>query len=188
MPRPNWFIAFPLDGAFLQRLPPLPPGFLRYHPQDVHLTLAFLGPCGEAGAERAWNALETGLAQAGLVPFEITLGDVQGLGSRRPYSTLSALVAGGRELAGAALALESDLKFAATGRPSKRAPNPHVTLARVRGRAAAGRHEAGLAWARGLELGGQRLRLDRIALYTWAELRRERLFRIVADRPLPLKP
>ena len=55
MPRPNWFFAFPLDGAFVLTLPELPPGLRRYHPEDVHLTLAFLGdvPTGSVGRLRA---------------------------------------------------------------------------------------------------------------------------------------
>jgi hypothetical protein len=43
---------------------------------------------------------------------------------------------------------------------------------------------AGLVWAAALELRAVRARLDRIALYTWSENRRERLFRIVAERRL----
>jgi hypothetical protein len=54
----------------------------------------------------------------------------------------------------------------------------------VRGRASAESREAGLAWASALDLGGVRARLDRIALYTWNEVRRERLFRIVEERRL----
>lgn len=187
MPRPNWFIAFPLDAGFMLSLPALPPGFLRYAPEDVHLTLAFLGACGEVGAERAWHALESELPNAGLRPFDATLGEVKGFGSRRPYSTLSATIVEGREQAVAALAREGDLTMAASGRRSKRVPTPHVSLARVRGRAAEGRFEAGLAWARGLDLREVRLRLNRIALYTWTPMRRERLFRIVAERPLAPK-
>jgi len=41
-----------------------------------------------------------------------------------------------------------------------------------------------LDWASSLDLSGVRQTLGRIALYTWAELRRERLFRIVAERKL----
>jgi hypothetical protein len=41
-----------------------------------------------------------------------------------------------------------------------------------------------LAWAAQLELGAVHARLDRIALYTWTEARREQLFQIVAERSL----
>src|SRR6188768_1382271 len=42
VPRPNWFFAFPLPGAFVLELPEPPRALRRYHPDDVHLTLAFL--------------------------------------------------------------------------------------------------------------------------------------------------
>ena len=42
-------------------LPAPPRNFRRFHPEDVHLTLAFLGPCGEQGAERALQALDVAL-------------------------------------------------------------------------------------------------------------------------------
>jgi 2'-5' RNA ligase len=73
------------------------------------------------------------------------------------------------------------LTEAASGRREKRAPKPHITVARPRARAD---RAAGLAWASSLDLGRVETRLDRIALYTWSELRRERLFQIVAERPL----
>jgi 2'-5' RNA ligase len=57
MPRPNWFFSFPLDGSFVLQLPELPPAFRRYHPDDVHMTLAFLGGCGEAAALRALGVI-----------------------------------------------------------------------------------------------------------------------------------
>jgi len=83
------------------------------------------------------------------------------------------------------LAKERDaLHEAATGTRPKRPAKPHVSLARVRGRASAESREAGLAWAGALELGAVRARLDRVALYTWSEVRRERLFHIVAERRL----
>jgi 2'-5' RNA ligase len=186
VPRPNWFLAFPIDGRFVLELPPLPAAFRRFHPEDVHLTLAFLGGVGEAGAARALAALDQRLARAPLAALEISLGEVVPMGgSRRHYSALSALVSSGRAEATAALAaLRDPLTEAASGRRDARPPKPHVTLARPTGRAGAEGREAGLAWAATLELGGVTARLERIALYTWSESRRERLFRIVEERRL----
>jgi 2'-5' RNA ligase len=77
------------------------------------------------------------------------------------------------------------LSEAALGRREKRAPKPHVTVARPSRRASSEALEAGLDWAKGVDLGGVEARLDRIALYTWSDgARRERLFRVVAERPL----
>ncbi len=186
MPRPNWFLAFPIDGSFVETLPDPPKALRRYHPEDVHMTLAFLGGCGEPAALRALAALDARLAAAPMPILDASLGRVVPLGrSRSGYTTLSALLEQGRDEVTALVEKERDaLHEAATGARPKRPAKPHVTLARVRGRASAESREGGLAWASGLEVGAVCARLDRIALYTWSEQRRERLFRIVAERQL----
>jgi 2'-5' RNA ligase len=190
MPRPNWFFAFPIDGSFLEALPEPPKAIRRYHPDDVHMTLAFLGGCGEPAALRALAALDERLGTEPPPVLDISLGRAVPFGrSKSGYTTLSALLDQGRDEATALVARERDaLHAAATGTHPKRPANPHVTLARVRGRASAESREAGLAWASALELGAVRARLDRIALYTWSEVRRERLFQIVAERRLARTP
>jgi 2'-5' RNA ligase len=186
MARPNWFFAFPVGGAFVEELPPVPKNIRRFHPEDVHLTLAFLGGCGEDGAERALAARDRRLEAAPLRPIPVALaGVVPGGGSSKSSSALSALLGAGRREATATLEAYRDvLTDAASGRREKRAAKPHVTLARPRGRATPEDREAGLAWASALELGGVHATLDRIALFTWSERRAERLFRIVAERRL----
>jgi 2'-5' RNA ligase len=186
MPRPNWFFAFPLDGAFLAALPAPPPCVRCFHPEDLHVTLAFLGGCGQAAAERALTALDAELWRAPLASLPISLGSVEPFGgSRRDYTALSALLVDGRAEASRCLSELGGLlcEIAISRRPS-RPPKPHVTLARPRRRATDADRAGGLEWARTLELGGVRQTLGRIALYTWAEVRRERLFRIVAERKL----
>jgi RNA 2',3'-cyclic 3'-phosphodiesterase len=186
MPRSNWFFAFPLDGAFVESLPEPPPAIRRYHPDDVHLTLAFLGGCGEEAALRALAVLDERLRTEPFGVLDVSLGRVVALGrSKSGYTTLSALLEHGNEEATALLTAERDaLHDAANGERPKRPAKPHVTLARVRGRASPERRAEGLAWARALELGGISAKLERVALYTWSEPRRERLFRIVAERSL----
>jgi 2'-5' RNA ligase len=185
VPRPNWFFAFPIDGAFVLELPEPPPSIRRYHPEDVHLTLAFLGGVGEAGAERALAALDQQLAAATPTALQVSLGEVVPMGSRSKYSALSALLDHGRqETSDCITALRDALTEAASGRREKRPAKPHVTIARPRSRATPDDRGAGLRWAAQLDLRALRARLDRIALYTWSEIRRERLFRIVAERRL----
>jgi 2'-5' RNA ligase len=186
MPRANWFFAFPIDGSFVLDLPALPSNFRRFHPEDVHLTLAFLGGCGQNAAERALAALDQRLHDEPLLPMAISLAEVVAMGgSRRTYSALSALLDRGRVEAGACIgALRDLLTRTASGRTEKRPPKPHVSIARPRSRATELDREAGLAWAATLQLQGVQARLDRIALYTWSEARRERLFQIVAERRL----
>jgi len=186
MPRPNWFFGFPLDGSFIRELPDLPSNFRRFDAEDVHLTLAFLGGCSEEAAERALAALDAQLERAPLSPLAVSLGDVVAMGgSRRNYSALSALLELGRAEVSACIASLRDLlTYPASGRTDQRPPKPHVSIARPRARASEADREAGLAWAAALRLHGVHARLDRIALYTWHERRRERLFQIVAERPL----
>lgn len=186
MPRPNWFFAFPLDGAFVETLPELPAGFRRYHPDDVHLTLAFLGGCGEAGAERALAKLDELLPPSHQAPIAVSLGQIAPMGPKRRYSALSALLERGRAETEACMGrLRDPLLQAATGRSERREPKAHVTLARPRPRATDAQRDAGLAWARGVQLGAVEAVLDRIVLYTWSENRAERLFRRVTERHLP---
>lgn len=183
--RPNWFLAFPVPGAFVLELPQPPPGFRRFHPDDVHLTLAFLGGCGEEAAQRALAALDARLATAPLASIDIALGSVVPMGSAREYSALSALLERGREETEQYIATLRDLASeAALGRREKRAPKAHVTLARPKRQASPERRQQGLAWASALDLRSVAARLDRLALYSWSEARTERLFRIVAERPL----
>ena len=186
MPRPNWFFAFPLDGAFVEMLPELPTGFRLYHPDDVHLTLAFLGGCGDAGAERALQLLDELLPQSGQPPIAVSLGHIAAMGSKTRYSALSALLERGRAETEACMRQFRDpLLEAACGRREQREPKAHVTLARPRHRATDAQRDAGLSWARAVDLSAVEAVLDRIVLYTWSENRSERLFRQVAERRLP---
>lgn len=185
MPRPNWFLAFPVAADFVNALPALPPNFRRFHPEDVHLTLAFLGSCGDDGANRALDALDANLLGPLATSIAISLGEIVPMGARRRYSALSALLAQGkRETEARITALRDALTEAATGQREKRAAKAHVTVARPTRRATNAEREAGLAWAASVDLRSVNARLDRIALYTWSELRHERLFRIVAERRL----
>jgi 2'-5' RNA ligase len=186
MPRPNWFFAFPLDGRFVLELPELPAVLRRFHPEDVHMTLAFLGGCGEEAAQRALAVLDRELARAPVPALDVSLGEVVPMGgSKRLYTALSALLAEGRPEATRCVGeLGGLLCETALGRRPSRPPKPHVTLARPRRRASDADRAAGLAWAAQLDLLAVRQTLTRIALYTWAAVRRERLFRIVAERSL----
>ncbi len=137
MPRPNWFLAFPFDGRFVLELLALPPSFRLFHPDDVHLTLSFLGGCGESAAERAFAAVDAVLREKPLAGVRVSLGEVVPMGPKREYSALSALLDGGQsEMTERLAALRDVASEAALGRREKRAPQ----TARDRGPTAATRH------------------------------------------------
>jgi 2'-5' RNA ligase len=177
----NWFIALPVSAhAWLAQLPDPPHNFRRFHADDVHLTVAFLGMVDESTARRAW-------AEASAFPAgerDISLGQVLPMGAARRYSALSAELELGRDsLCEAIFSVRDAICDAAQVRRDLRAPRPHVTIARPRRRALPDDLRAGLAWAQELPR-GPCLRLTHIALYTWAVERTDRLFRIVESRPL----
>jgi hypothetical protein len=73
-------LGFPIDGAFVLELPALPPQFRRFHPDDVHVTLAFLGGCTEEAALRALAVLDDRLQRVPLPGIGVSLGEVVPMG------------------------------------------------------------------------------------------------------------
>ena len=181
--RPNWFLALPVPAHpwYAERVPDPPAGLRRFVAEDLHLTVAFLGACGEEAARRAWARV----GEWQQAPAPIVLGPVAPMGRPQRYSALSILSArGGAPLEAEIERLREPWLVAAGARPEHRPPRAHVTIARPGRRASDVERAAGLAWAAQLDLSGVELRLDSLALYSWAEDRRERLFRVVQRRSL----
>ncbi len=183
--RPNWFIAFPIDGHFVHELGEAPPAHRRFHPSDVHMTLAFLGAVSEAAANSAWDVLGEQLVQAPLPPFEISLGPLVPMGGAKAYSALSALLERGNPAAVEAIArLRDTLADAAGARRDTRPPKPHVTVLRPARRASDAERHAALDWCATRDLHHVTAVIDQIALYTWNTPRIDGYFRIVKQRSL----
>lgn len=183
---PNWFIAFPVDPAVIASLPKVPPAFRAFHSDDVHLTITFLGACGETAAHHAFDTLAAALSERPEHPLHISLAGVVPMGPRGRYSALSALVRDGNDDAVEFLRRWRDVAADAAGiNRDQRTPIPHVTVARPQRRATDEQRAGGLEWAQTVTLPAHRLTLDRIGLYTWSERRLPRLFQIVKAVVLP---
>ncbi|MEO0605228.1 MAG: 2'-5' RNA ligase family protein [Myxococcota bacterium] len=180
---PNWFVAWPVVVAPGFRLPDAPRRVRVFPAEDRHVTAVFLGACGEAAARRVF-------ASAAALPApnaRATFGPVEALGNPARPSALSALVAEGREALAEIIAdHRADWLAQAGRRPDTRPPLPHCTLARAQRRATEAERVAAVNWGRQLETNGVTLEVRPLALYTWAEDRRERLFQIV-DQAAPLR-
>lgn len=182
---PNCFVGLPVDptGWYERRVSRPPPRTRRFPAADLHLTVAFFGPVPLERAVQAWRQVVAEAELGG--PLEVRLGVVAPMGNPRRPSALSVLLADGRDEVIALLRrLRDPLLDAAGARPETRPPLPHVTIARPQRLASDEDRRRAIAWARSVDLQEVTLRLDRIALYTWAEDRRERLFRVVMERPL----
>lgn len=181
--RPNWFLALPLpEGCgWHEAAAGAPPGLRRFAPADLHLTVAFLGPCGEGTALQAWRALE-GL---GSPPMRIAAGGWRALGPPHQPSAYGLTLAeghaalvellthwGGQALQAAALP------------PPSRSPLPHVTLLRPCRREALQWRGPMQDWMASAPLPSQLLTLAELGLWTWSRDRSQRLFELVRCRQL----
>ena len=129
-PAGNWFVALPatVDPGMLEAVFAGAPPFLRrFHPADLHVTLAFFGrltpervaAVRDRLATLVVEAVEAGGAALVLLP-----------GPRRPTAVALAFGAGADVLA-AVIARQRPGLLAAAGCPlDERAPLPHLTIAR----------------------------------------------------------
>jgi 2'-5' RNA ligase len=149
-----------------------------FAPSELHVTVAFLGSVDEQAARAAWAAVTWPLE-----PMVVSLCRVVPMGPPARYSALSALIMDGAADVEAAIARTRGTVCMAAGvAPDPRPPKAHVTLARARRRASTEERREGLAWANAIALPPVRVTLAVISLYTWAEDRSERLFRIAETR------
>lgn len=182
-PTPNWFLAFPLPAApgWHNAAAGAPAGLCRLHPADLHLTLAFLGPCGEERALAAWRAV----AALGGGPRRVSAGGWRALGPAARPSAYGLTLAAGAEALTALLGRWGPRALAAAGLPpERRAPLPHITLLRPRRAEAEQWREPMARWMEQAPLPAAGADLVHLALYTWAADRRERLFQPVRQRLL----
>jgi len=183
MSAPNWFLALPLPpgAAWQQAAVSAPAQLRRFAAADLHCTVAFLGPCGEARAEAAWQVLVELRAE----PIRIRAGAWRTLGSPRQPSAYGFTFAEGHLPLCDLLRRWEPLALEAAGlAPPARPPLPHVTLLRPKRREAAEVIAPMRAWMAQAPLPASPALLQELALYTWDPERRERLFRITARRPL----
>ena len=164
-----------VDGM---RPPPAPPPRVRvFAASDLHVTLGFLGSVGESDARRAWDLI------GGFPSFRSVTGSFSGvepLGHPAKPSALCAMVDAGRRPLADMIAEARPALLRAAGAPDDtRAPLPHMTVARIQRRASAHERRQALRWAQTIDLRATSFIAPSVALYTWADDRQERLFRIV---------
>ena len=183
MGAPNWFLALPLPprARWLEAAASAPPELRRFARDDLHLTLAFLGPCGEQAALQAWGRLNALRSP----PIPISAGGWRALGPpQRPSAYGLTLSQGHQPLCDLMQRWEFQALEATGLPPPARTPLPHVTLLRPRRRDAIRWIEPMRAWMERAPRPQGTVLLEELALWTWDPLRRQRLFRTVLRRPL----
>jgi 2'-5' RNA ligase len=176
-PTPNWFVAIPAPHpALLPWAGAMPPGLRLFHPADLHLTVAFLGPMPP---ERAGAVLEQ-MRQVRFEPFGLVPSRLVGLPAPAHISALALEVGEGHAQAVALMqAWRAGFWEAAGATPDPRPPLPHLTVARPDRLAGAAGQAAALTWLATAPVPTTRIWADRLALYTWHPDRQQRQFTIV---------
>ena len=161
----------------LRPYPAPPPRVRVFATSDLHVTLGFLGSVDESDARRAWDRI-------GEFPsFRSVTGSFSGiepLGHPGKPSALCAMVDDGREPLAEMIAEARETLLSAAGAlEDTRPPLPHMTVARIQRRATAAERRQALRWADTIDLRAVAFTAPSVALYTWADDRQDRLFRIV---------
>lgn len=183
----NWFVGLPVAAG--EWLAPLcagaPAGLRCLHPDDLHLTVAFLGAVGEERARVAWRVVEEAPLQGGVV----VLAGLRAFGNPRRPTALSVEVEGAHTVAHRLIAtLREPLLAAIDAPPDGRPIAPHLTVARPPHKASGALRRAAQRWAEGVAPLGVEVTLDRVALFTASDDRRERKYRAVVSRALAVPP
>ncbi len=187
MTAPNWFIALvvPPEAGWHAFGTALPSGVRALQAQDLHLTLAFLGSCDPDEAAAAWQAL----AALSSGPLRARAGAWRAFGPRKAPSAYGLTLARGHEEAGRLIKRWGATALRAAGRtPERRAPLPHVTVARSGRRQAAALRAPMERWMAGAATPASDALLCELGLYTWNRQRDSMagapLFELAARRPL----
>lgn len=187
--RPNWFVGLPLPDSWVSAaLRGVPTGLRTFRGEDIHMTVAFLGACGEAAALRGWRALvdaEGGSPRPLGGPFHVTLGAVLPFGDPSCPSSLSVVPADPDDRSKSFIETHQNrIRVAAGLAPERRPVRPHVTIVRIKRRAPPPQRDAALDWAASVRPLGVTVPVREVGLYTWTADRRSQLFHIVRRAPL----
>lgn len=177
--RPNWFVGIPVEIPQLQLLlKDLPKTCRGFHPDDLHMTIAFLGALEPDRVE----PVKACMASMKATPTSVSLGAVRALPTvQRPSAFCLELEVGRNQVCQWIQAWRTPLQKIAQARLDTRDPLPHITIARPRRQAGETARRQGLAWLDTLQVPAVTMRVDRLVLYTWAERREQRLFRRVSE-------
>jgi len=177
---PNWFVAWPVTppSEWLAGLQAGAPGGLHFlAPEDLHVTLAFLGRYEPGLLAKISGLLNT------LPLTEIDAGPKQFIALPQPrrFSALAfTLGPGGNDVEKQIAKWRDRICREAGARIETRAPLPHFTVARPDRRIGAKDREAALAWLEQLPpQTAVRLRLEKPRIYTWAEPGQASRYRIL---------
>ncbi|MDH4199323.1 MAG: hypothetical protein OEV66_02995 [Spirochaetia bacterium] len=173
----NWFVAFkiPPEKWFQELVQQLPADLKAFHPEDLHLTIAFLGGLNLHLKSAIFDLLQ----KFYLDPLTITSSKFLFLPSEKKYSAICLDFRQGFESVGlhdlfmeTMHAIRNEILIVAQAEQDMRNFLPHITVARPgRNISSKDRHSM-LLKIKQTSIPQIRIRLDTIGLYTWDDDRR----------------
>jgi len=180
-PRGNYFACLPVrfpGDPWLALKSDAPEALRWFHPDDLHLTVAFFG---RENPDRI-PAVREVLAGVPCIGTTVTLGALRLLPRPRRFSALSFQIqAGHEEIAGLIAAWRGPLLEAAGRPPDVRPPLPHLTIARPARRHPDFRSGRIARWAAALTPPAAPISVQAPVLFGWSAERPRRQFRVLED-------
>ncbi len=177
----NWFVGLPVQdtGWFGGVVDEAPHGLRIFNANDLHLTVAFLGQCDFQYTDDIKKIIDA----ISFEPFTITFDTLITFPPERRPTVVSFTLHDGYDATYKLIRRwREPLLSAGHARPDTREPLPHVTVARIHRDAGYREIEDISAWAYSRTVPPVSVTIDRVALYTWADDRRERQFKIVYEK------
>ncbi len=180
--KPNWFIAFPISpGRWHDKVNEnIPNSFRVFHPNDLHVTVAFLKKCDELQIENIADILQRIVIERFIVatdrPLLLPSNDnfsVLAVGFSKGNSLLKKYISKYRTLFSEVAGIEAD----------SRSPFPHCTIARLRYDAMTKRQSL-VKSVNSINIPCEEIIIDRLALYTWNDNRKIMQFKIIKEQML----
>jgi len=180
----NSFVAAPIENVgywFDNYLENRPNAVRVFHPEDLHMTIAFLGKISADQQAAVIQAMEK-LAHA---EFEISFHRLVALPNAKRMSALSFSVnAGFQEAVNLIETWRAPIFKSISTEVETRPALPHITIARPERRANSQERKSILGWLKTVEAPRLKIPINRVALYTWSDNRKETQFKILYETPL----
>ncbi len=172
----NWFIALTVDAPWWFENLEFPEGARKFHPEDLHCTIAFLGSINLHQVEAAQTLLRSMREPS----IECQFSSLMCLPSEKNFRALAVGLHDQQNLTSSIIRRYRDEFHRAVGQQAEtREVLAHVTLARPSRSCTRDQQSTIIHWMKQQHIPSTSLVLNSCALYTWADDRRERQFRIV---------
>ena len=181
--KPNWFVAFSVspDVWYKDIYKNIEEPMRKFHPEDLHSTLVFLGYLENGEVESVKRVMDDFDEKS----VSITLGKLLFLPALKKYSAVSySIEQGNKTLQEYMKKYRDRFSVAAQRDLDSRSPLPHITIARPPKKMTGHEKQTAAMQLQKLPIPQGEIKIDTLDLYTWADHRQSRQFKIIWSKKL----